>query len=166
MYCITLWLFPCCSQRPILPKGHERSITSVKYNYDGDLLFTASKDHTPSVWRAETGDRLGTFTGHKGTIWDLDCSRFSSHLLTASADATAKLRSCRTGDCLRTYPHRGPVRGVAWAEGDQQFATITDPFVEHNAKISIFDVESETPRLEIDLPKDHANKRVNPTNVL
>jgi len=27
--------------RPILLKGHERSITCVKYNADGDLLFTA-----------------------------------------------------------------------------------------------------------------------------
>jgi WD40 repeat protein len=74
-------------QRPILLKGHERSITVVKYNYDGDLLFTASKDHVPSVWRAEDGERLGTFNGHKGTIWDLDCDRFSNRLVTASADA-------------------------------------------------------------------------------
>ena len=152
-------------QRPILLKGHERSITVVKYNYDGDLLFTASKDHTPSVWRAESGERLGTFNGHKGTIWDLDCNRLSTHLLTASADATARLWSCETGQCLRTFQHRGPVRGIAWAEGSKQFATISDPFVEHNAKISLYDVDSETPKYEIDLPKDHANKRVNPTNV-
>ena len=59
----------------------------VKYNYDGDLLFTASKDQTPSVWRSENGERLGTYGGHKGTIWDLDIDRFSRHLLTASADA-------------------------------------------------------------------------------
>ena len=156
-------------------KGHERSITCVKYNYDGDLLFTASKDHVPSVWRAESGERLGTFNGHKGTIWDLDCNRLSTHLLTASADASAKLWSCETGECLATYQHRGPVRGVAWAEGSKQFATISDPFVEHNAKISIYNVNlkdkdfsesSSSPRLEIDLPKDFANKRVNPTNVV
>jgi translation initiation factor 3 subunit I len=74
-------------QRPILLKGHERSITIVKYNYDGDLLFTASKDHVPSMWRAEDGERIGTFNGHKGTIWDLDCDRFSRRVVTASADA-------------------------------------------------------------------------------
>ncbi|KAI2512888.1 Eukaryotic translation initiation factor 3 subunit I [Fragilaria crotonensis] len=158
--------------RPILLKGHERSITCVKYNYDGDLLFTASKDHVPSVWRAESGERLGTFNGHKGTIWDLDCNRLSTHLLTASADASAKLWSCETGECLATYEHRGPVRGVAWAEGSKLFATISDPFVEHNAKISVFHVDdldtnnnNSAPRLEIDLPKDFTNKRVNPTNV-
>ena len=59
----------------------------VKYNHDGDLLFSASKDQIPSVWKAESGDRLGTFSGHKGTVWDLDCDRFSNLLLTSSADA-------------------------------------------------------------------------------
>ena len=28
--------------RPILLKGHERSITCVVYNRDGDLIFTAA----------------------------------------------------------------------------------------------------------------------------
>ena len=163
--------------RPILLKGHERSITLVKYNYDGDLLFTASKDHVPSMWRAETGDRIGTFHGHKGTIWDLDVDRFSRRVLTASADATANLWNCQTGDLLQTFVHRGPVRGVAWAEGSQMFATISDPFVDHNAQISVYDVHPddansdgggyvETPRLEIDLPKMPDGKRVNPTNIV
>lgn len=155
-------------------QGHERPITTVQYNYDGDLLFTASKDLVPSVWRTETGERLGTFAGHKGTIWDLDCDRFTERLLTASADATVKLWQIETGTCLETFPHRGPVRGVAWAEGCQMFATISDPFVEHNAKICVYDVPvgkgsenkswSDTPRLEIDLPKIHG-KRVNPTTL-
>eukprot|EP00978_Attheya_sp_CCMP212_P041820 scaffold244618_cov52-Attheya_sp.AAC.3 len=100
------------------PLGHERSITVVKYNYDGDLLFTASKDHVPSMW-AESGERIGTFNGHKGTIWDLDVDRFSTRVLTASADATCRLWECSTGTCIQNFPHRGPVRGVAWADGAQ-----------------------------------------------
>jgi len=153
-------------------QGHERPITVVQFNYDGDLLFTASKDYVPSVWRAENGERLGTFNGHKGTVWDLDCDRFTTRLLTASADATCRLWDCETGECLAIFPHRGPVRGVAWAEGSQLFATISDPFVEHNAKICVYEVPekddpssySDTPRTEIDLPKI-GGKRVNPTNI-
>jgi len=159
--------------RPILLKGHERSITIVKYNFDGDLLFTGSKDHVPSVWRAESGDRLGTFNGHKGTIWDIDIDRFTTRVLTGSADATARMWNCETGVCIRSYPHRGPVRGVAWADGASMFATISDPFVEFNAIISVYDVPrhqnpdayAETPRLEIDLPKNEDGKRVNPTKI-
>mmetsp|Transcript_37905 Transcript_37905/g.78718 ORF Transcript_37905/g.78718 Transcript_37905/m.78718 type:complete len:245 (-) Transcript_37905:883-1617(-) len=52
------------------------------------------------------------------------------------------------------------------------FATISDPFMEHNAKIRIYEVPSsddpesysEDPKLEIDLPKING-KRVNPTNI-
>lgn len=160
--------------RPILLKGHERSITVVKYNYDGDLLFTGSKDHVPSVWRAESGERLGTFNGHKGTIWDIDCDRFSTRVLTASADATAGMWDCETGESIKTFCHRGPVRGVAWADGANMFATISDPFVEYNALVSVYDVPqgedpstyADTPRLEIQLPKGPDGKRINPTGIV
>lgn len=49
------------TQQPILLHGHERSITAVKYNLDGDLLFTSAKDNKPTVWYADTGERLGTY---------------------------------------------------------------------------------------------------------
>jgi len=157
--------------RPILLKGHERSITVVKYNYDGDLIFTASKDHTPSMWRAEDGERIGTFNGHNGTIWDLDVDRFSTRLLTASADASVNLWDLETGEMIFAFTHHGPARGVAWADGNEMFATINDPFVDHNAQISVYDAPtgatsfSEVPRLEIDLPKPSDGKVIKPTNV-
>jgi len=159
--------------RPILLKGHERSITVVKFNFDGDLLFTGSKDHVPSVWRSDTGERLGTFAGHKGTIWDLDCCRFTKRVLTASADASAKLWDCETGECINSFEQHGPVHGAAWADGSNMFATISDPFVEHHAQISIYDVPenddpstySDSPRVEIELPKIDG-KRVNATNIV
>jgi translation initiation factor 3 subunit I len=80
---------------------------------------------------------------------------------------------------VAVFHHKGPVRGVAWAEGSQEFATISDPFVDHNAKISVYrcprrtseedgddgDEYDDDPRLEIDLPKI-GGKRVNPTGIL
>ena len=76
-------------------KGHERSITYVSYNYDGDLLFTASKDNVPTVWSASTGERLGTYNGHQGAVWDCDCDKEGRRVLTASADATCKMWEVR-----------------------------------------------------------------------
>ena len=49
--------------RPIMVKGHERPLTMVKYNREGDLLFTCAKDHTPCLWYAENGERIGTYSG-------------------------------------------------------------------------------------------------------
>lgn len=82
--------------------------------------------------------------------------------------STCKVWSCQTGECIATYPHRGPVRGVSWAEDNRRFASISDPFVEHNGKISIFDIMDKgdiSAILEIDIPKEAGGKRVNCTNV-
>ena len=49
----------------------------IRYNREGDLLFSASKDATPTVWFTHNGERLGTYNGHNGTIWCLsvNCKR-------------------------------------------------------------------------------------------
>ena len=52
--------------------GHERSLTQIKYNLDGDLIFSCSKDHRINVWYSHNGERLGTYDGHNGTIWTVD----------------------------------------------------------------------------------------------
>jgi translation initiation factor 3 subunit I len=91
-------------------------------------------------------------------------------LICIDYNRTVKMWNVPTGECLKTFPHRGPVRGVHWAEDNRRFATVSDPFVEHNAKISIFDMEqneSDGPILEIDIPKEGpgGSKRVNATNI-
>jgi translation initiation factor 3 subunit I len=53
-------------------KGHERPLTFLKYNRDGDLLFSCAKDHNPTVWFADNGERLGTYRGHNGAVWCCD----------------------------------------------------------------------------------------------
>lgn len=55
-------------------KGHERPLTFLRYNRDGDLLFSCAKDHTPTLWYADNGERLGTYRGHNGAVWCCDVS--------------------------------------------------------------------------------------------
>ena len=45
--------------------------------------------------------RIGTYNGHQGAVWDMDCNKSSSRLLTASADATCKLWNTETGEELK-----------------------------------------------------------------
>lgn len=59
-------------QKPIMLHGHTRAITQIKYNREGDLLFSAAKDSTPNVWFSINGERLGTFKGHNGVVWSID----------------------------------------------------------------------------------------------
>ena len=100
-------------------------------------------------------------------VWILASFSDHSHLLLwlrSFLCRSVKLWSCETGECLQTFPHRGPVRGVGWSEDNRTFATISDPFVEHNAKISVFDIETSDLIQEIDIPKEES-KRVNATNI-
>lgn len=53
-------------------KGHERPLTFLRFNRDGDLLFSCAKDHHPTVWYADNGERIGTYNGHNGAVWCCD----------------------------------------------------------------------------------------------
>ncbi|KAH0520099.1 Eukaryotic translation initiation factor 3 subunit I [Microtus ochrogaster] len=48
------------------------SITQIKYNHEGDLLFTVAKDPIVNVWYSVNGERLGTYIGHTGAVWCVD----------------------------------------------------------------------------------------------
>lgn len=151
-------------------KGHERSLTFLKYNYEGDLLFTCAKDKSPCVWWSDNGERIGTYEGHTGAVWSLDVTRDSKYLITGSADTTVRIWNVMTGESIVTVAHKGPCHGVAWAEGDLQYATITDPFgMEVPASVSIYDFTSGSPESTPKVPRieicDRENPRVKATRV-
>jgi len=130
--------------RPIVLKGHERSITSLLYNREGDLLFTSSKDKVPTVWRADTGERIGTYHGHTGAVWHLDVSYDSKYLLTAAADMTARLWEVETGEQLAVYAHDRPVRCVTFSHGipmdgkERHFISVSDQVMGFPPRIMVY----------------------------
>ncbi|XP_050234537.1 eukaryotic translation initiation factor 3 subunit I-like [Mercurialis annua] len=123
--------------RPILMKGHERPLTFLKYNKEGDLLFSCAKDHTPTVWFADNGERLGTYRGHNGAVWCCDVSRDSKRLITGSADQTAKLWDVKTGTQLHSFNFDSPARCVDFSVGDKLAVITTDPFMELTSAIHV-----------------------------
>lgn len=81
--------------KPYLAKGHERPLTFLRYNRQGDLLFSSAKDNHPTVWFSENGERLGTYEGHNGTVWCLDVTFDSKRLLTGSGDQVRRRKGER-----------------------------------------------------------------------
>lgn len=126
--------------RPILLKGHERPLTFIKYNREGDLLFTCAKDHNPTLWYGDTGERVGTYVGHNGAVWTCDVTNDSTTFVTGSADTTCKLWDARTGECYFTFTYDQPVRAVAFNAGCTQLAITTDPFMGVPSAIHIVNV--------------------------
>ena len=43
--------------------------------YMGLHTFSSqAKDTVPTMWLADSGERMGTYNGHLGAVWDLDPS--------------------------------------------------------------------------------------------
>jgi len=129
--------------RPLLLKGHERPVSDLKYNFDGDLIFVASKDASVSVWWTENGERIGTFDGHNGAINSIDVNRDATRLLTASADEYAKLWEVETGRCLFSFHHITSVRSIQFAEGDQLFLAVNDSVMGFKPEIRTYSISAD-----------------------
>jgi len=115
--------------RPLLLKGHTRPLTFIKYNVDGDVLVSCAKDHRPTLWYADSGERIGTYKGHNGATWSCDITRDSTRLVTASADSTVKLWNLTTGECIFTYEFDIPCRSVSFSLGEEFILLTTDAFM-------------------------------------
>uniref|UniRef100_A0A8I3N1I0 Serine-threonine kinase receptor-associated protein n=1 Tax=Canis lupus familiaris TaxID=9615 RepID=A0A8I3N1I0_CANLF len=81
--------------KPILLQGQERSIMQIKYNREGELLFTVAKD--PS------GEVLVNVKEHSQQINDIQLSRDMTMFVTASKDNTAKLFDSKTLEDQKTF---------------------------------------------------------------
>jgi len=137
--------------RPILLQGHTRSLTQIRYNREGDLLFTVSKDNIVNVWFSHNGERLGTYNGHQGAVWTVDVNSSSTLLATGSADNSVKLWDVRTGVCLHTWQLKTAAKRVEFSEDDDLLLAVTERRMGYEGSIDIFSVDdlSQTPLLQI-----------------
>jgi len=102
------------------------------------------------VWFADNGERLGTYNGHAGVLWECDVNFTSSRLLTGSADKTAKVWDVQTGKELFAFQHKSGVRSVGFAHGDKMILTATDSQYGATPAIYIYNVK-------LDKGKEHQN---------
>ncbi|KAJ1975790.1 translation initiation factor eIF3 subunit [Dimargaris xerosporica] len=138
--------------RPTLLKGHERALTQIKYNREGDLLFSVAKDNVVSVWFSHNGERLGTYHGHQGTIWSVDVNSDSTLMVTGSADDSARLWSVRDGRLLHTWSAETAVKRVQFSEDDKFVLMVLERRRNYNGSIKVYAIDSDTPEDQSDEP--------------
>lgn len=143
--------------RPILLQGHQRSLTQIKYNADGDLLFSVSKDQLINVWYSHNGERLGTYDNHNGTVWTIDVDSESRFLVSGSADNTMMLWEVSTGKCLYTWEFPTAVKRVAFNEDNTQIVCVTEQRMGHQSAIRVFDINRDNPQDQSSTPVFHFN---------
>ncbi|XP_042369783.1 eukaryotic translation initiation factor 3 subunit I-like [Plectropomus leopardus] len=126
--------------KPILLQGHERSITQIKYNREGDLLFSVAKDTVANVWYSVNGERLGTYNGHTGAVWCVDCDWDTKNVLTGSADNSCRLWDCETGKQLALLNTNSAVRTCGFDFSGNIIMFSTDKQMGYQCFLNFFDL--------------------------
>ncbi|KAI5793122.1 WD40-repeat-containing domain protein [Geopyxis carbonaria] len=138
--------------RPILLQGHERSLTQIKYNKDGDLLFSTAKDHVVCAWYSVNGERLGTYNGHQGALWTVDVDPTTTLLATGAADNTIKLWEVRSGKCLKTWDFPTAVKRVEFSEDGTLLLAVTEMRMGHLGTVVVFPIIVDVEAKQADSP--------------
>lgn len=123
-------------------QGHDRAITQIKYNREGDLLFSCAKDSKPNVWWSLNGERLGTYNGHQGVVWCCDVDWTSTRFMTGSGDMTTKLWDVERGSIIASIACKSAVRTCNFSYSGNQAAYSTDAQMGHSCVLSIIDVRN------------------------
>lgn len=112
--------------RPTLLQGHERSLNQIRYNRDGDLLFSVAKDKNICAWFTSNGERLGTYSGHQGAIWTIDVSPNNVLLASGAADNTIKIWNIKTGECVKTWELPTAIKRVQFSGDGSRLLAVTE----------------------------------------
>ena len=77
--------------------GHERRITGAAFSPDGQLVATASLDHTARIWSVKDGSTVAILKGHSDELTTVSFSQDGRSVLTASRDGTVRIWSVPDG---------------------------------------------------------------------
>jgi len=102
-----------------------------------------AKDKRPTVWKAEDGERLGTYVGHDGAVMQCCPSVQSTVLATSSADQSVRLWGVTDGQEYFRWDFDAPCRAVAASLGERLLVTTQDRFVDRKPSISLHRVDFE-----------------------
>jgi translation initiation factor 3 subunit I len=86
--------------KPIILQGHSRPIQDIKFNKEGDLLFSASSDRLITLWASETGERIGTFT-HTAAVNTMSITYDSKLLIAGDKTGGCYFWEINTGALLK-----------------------------------------------------------------
>lgn len=85
--------------QPIYLTGHSRPVQKVKFNFDGDLLFTCSDDKTVCMYETEKLERIGLFQINDSCKY-IDITKDSKYLLATATTRGVKIYNISNGDLI------------------------------------------------------------------
>ena len=109
--------------KPILLRGHEKPITTVKFNFDGDLLFTGAGEKRVNLWYSLSGERIGSFEP-KAAVRSLDVTNDSKYLVIGTNVGTLEVFTVDGGKLLGWLELEARIKTVQLAYGDKKLLLV------------------------------------------
>ncbi|TKR96981.1 hypothetical protein L596_010916 [Steinernema carpocapsae] len=126
--------------RPLSLKGHDRPLTRIRINRHGDLLFSAGKNKNPCVWYTENGERIGTYDGHQGAVWDIDVTWDTSKMVSASGDNSVRVWDVETGKCISVVDTPTVARSISLSYSGHLVGFTTNKMTKNPAALRMVDM--------------------------
>lgn len=120
--------------------GHMKPVTMVKFNREGDLIFSVAKEPTIAVWNAKTGERLGTYNGGHSAVAACDVNQCSTMLATAGFDLKTILWNVETGEMINSIMHLAPARACGFSHDDKLLMVVTDKKMQQPGRVQLFNL--------------------------
>lgn len=131
--------------KPIALHGHMKPVTQIRYNREGDLIFSSGKDGIISCWRTTTGERIGTYGGHSAIAGiAVNCS--TTLLASAGFDTKTNIYHAETGKIVGNIDHMAPCRAVGFSYDDRILFCVTDKKMRQEGKIHFFNLQDHLSR--------------------
>ena len=124
---------------PLAFHGHNKPVTALRFNDEGDLLFTGSKDGTVCGYRTDGGERIGTYSGHKA-ILDIGVNHASTLMASAGMDFKTCIWEVETGKLLDTIDNGAIVRCTGFLHDDSKLFTVVDGIRGSYSSLSFYNI--------------------------
>jgi toxoflavin biosynthesis protein ToxC len=109
---IILW--EAATQVPIGRVNHDHLVNQCEFSYDGQLLISASSDHTGRIWSVPDMQLLTVLRGHTDDVMQASFAPDGKRVATCSYDRTLRVFDLQ-GNCLAICQgHMGLIEAFAW----------------------------------------------------
>ena len=103
--------------------GHDLQVNAVAFSPDGQLLASASDDHTVKLWRVSDGALLATLTGHYEEVTSVAFSHDGEMLASGSMDRSIKLWRVSDRSLIRTMGGNEFILGISFSPDDTEITS-------------------------------------------
>ncbi|KAI7830053.1 eukaryotic translation initiation factor 3 subunit I [Kickxella alabastrina] len=107
--------------------------------------MTVSKDNVANLWYSHNGELVGTYEGHQGSIWSIDCNNATTLIVTGAADNTARLWHAETGKELHKWDLPTAIKRIEFSHDDRYVLMVTEERMGYKSGIYVFAIDNSMP---------------------